>query len=67
MYQRRLIPPIPGIIPRMVVGSTTLSGFAAFRDGHSAPGFPLHAPGKLFCIPEVFGIGLSLVETPEIL
>ena len=39
--------------------------FGSFREGHSAPGFPLHAPGKLFCIPEVFGIGSALVQTSK--
>ena len=37
----------------------------SFCDRQSAPDFPLHAPGKLFCIPEVFGIGPALVQTSK--
>lgn len=31
------------------------------------PGFLYHVPWKRFHIPEIFGIGLPLVETTEIL
>jgi hypothetical protein len=37
----------------------------SFGDGPLTPGFPLHAPGKLFGIPEVFGIRSALVQSPE--
>ena len=68
MYRQLPTPPIPVIIPPKGSRVRLLcQGLPArsFRDGHLAPGFPLHAPGKLFRIPEVFGIGSALVQTSK--
>ena len=49
----------PGPVPCQVLLS------CSFRDGHVSPGLLLHVPGKLFRIPEVFGIRSALVQSPE--
>jgi len=37
----------------------------SFGDGPLAHGLPLHAPGELFGIPDVFGIRSALIQSPE--